>query len=60
MAQKLEEYTESKLGKILQHKKRIEALIDNMHDAVIGIDEEKECFLQMNPLVCSRVKTRRI
>lgn len=40
MAQKLEEYSESKLGKILAHKKRIEALIANMHDAVIGVDEE--------------------
>ncbi|WP_104380858.1 ATP-binding protein [Sphingobacterium sp. HMA12] len=40
MAQKLEEYSESKLGKILAYKKRIEALIANMHDAVIGVDEE--------------------
>jgi PAS domain S-box-containing protein len=49
MAQKLEEYTESKLGKILQHKKRIEALIDNMHDAVIGIDEEKRVLFANEP-----------
>ncbi len=42
MSQKLEEYAESKLGKILQHKKRIEALINNMHDAVIGVDEEEK------------------
>lgn len=52
MAQKLEEYTESKLGKILQHKKRIEALIDNMHDAVIGIDEEKRVLFANEP-ACS-------
>ncbi len=51
MAQKLEEYTESNLGKILQHKKRIEALIDNMHDAVIGIDQEKK-VLFANTLAC--------
>lgn len=49
MAQKLEEYTESKLGKILQHKKRIEALIDNMHDAVIGVDEEKKVLFANEP-----------
>lgn len=49
MAQKLEEYAESKLGKILQHKKRIEALIDNMHDAVIGVDEEKRVLFANEP-----------
>lgn len=39
MAEKLEEYSESKLDKIIKGKKRIETLIDSMHDAVIGIDE---------------------
>lgn len=42
MAEKIEEYSESKLDKILKGKKRIEALIDNMHDAVIGIDENRK------------------
>ena len=42
MAQKLEEYSESKLDKILKGKKRIETLIDNLHDPVIGIDENKK------------------
>lgn len=42
MAEKLEEYSESKLDKILKGKKRIEALINNMHDPVIGIDEDKK------------------
>lgn len=42
MAEKLEEYSESKLDKILKGKKRIETLIDNMHDPVIGIDETKK------------------
>lgn len=41
MAEKLEEYSESKLDKILKGKKRIEALVDNMHDPVIGIDENR-------------------
>lgn len=42
MAEKLEEYSESKLDKILKGKKRIETLIDNLHDPVIGIDEKKK------------------
>lgn len=42
MAEKLEEYAESKLDKILKGKKRIETLIDNLHDPVIGIDETKK------------------
>lgn len=42
MAEKLEEYSESKLDKIIKGKKRIETLINNMHDAVIGIDENKK------------------
>lgn len=42
MAEKLEEYAESKLDKILKAKKRIEALIDNMTDPVIGIDEDRK------------------
>jgi len=42
MAEKLEEYSESKLDKILKGKKRIETLIDNLHDPVIGIDENKK------------------
>lgn len=42
MAEKLEEYAESKLDKIIKGKKRIETLINNMHDPVIGIDEHKK------------------
>lgn len=42
MAEKLHEYSESKLDKIIQGKRRIETLIDNMHDPVIGIDENKK------------------
>ena len=41
MAEKLEEYSESKLEKIIKGKKRIEALINNMQDPVIGLDEDK-------------------
>lgn len=39
MAEKLEEYAGSGLANLLMEKKRIEALINNMHDPVIGLDE---------------------
>jgi two-component system, NtrC family, sensor histidine kinase KinB len=42
MAEKLQEYSESKLDKIIKGKKRVETLIDNMHDPVIGIDENNK------------------
>lgn len=41
MAEKLEEYDNSNLSQILFEKKRIEALINNMHEPVIGLDENK-------------------
>ncbi|MPM22148.1 Alginate biosynthesis sensor protein KinB [bioreactor metagenome] len=41
MAEKLEEYSNSKLEKILKEKKRVETLINNMHDPVIGLNEDK-------------------
>lgn len=39
MAQKLQEYSSSDLAKLMMEKRRIEALINNMHDPVIGLDE---------------------
>ncbi|MCE7067039.1 ATP-binding protein [Dyadobacter sp. CY326] len=41
MAEKLEEYDSSNLSQILIEKKRTEALINNMHEPVIGLDENK-------------------
>lgn len=41
MAEKLEEYNNSNLSKILVEKMRIETLINNMHEPVIGLDENK-------------------
>lgn len=41
MAEKLEEYDNSNLSQILIEKKRIETLINNMHEPVIGLDENK-------------------
>ncbi|NCA22869.1 MAG: PAS domain-containing protein, partial [Crocinitomicaceae bacterium] len=39
MAEKLEEYNSSNLAKLMMEKKRIETLINNMQDPVIGLDE---------------------
>lgn len=39
MAQKLEEYKQSNVQKLLLEKKRIETLINNLQDPVIGLDE---------------------
>jgi NtrC-family two-component system sensor histidine kinase KinB len=41
MAEKLEEYNNSNLSKILIEKMRIDTLINNMHEPVIGLDENK-------------------
>ncbi len=40
MAQKLEEYNSSNLYKLFFEKKRLETLINNMHDPIIGLDQE--------------------
>ncbi|MFH6950827.1 ATP-binding protein [Flavobacterium sp. FlaQc-51] len=40
MAQKLEEYNNSNLYKLFFEKKRLETLINNMHDPIIGLDQE--------------------
>ncbi|RFS14403.1 ATP-binding protein [Emticicia sp. C21] len=42
MAEKLEEYNNSNLSQLLFEKKRIETLINNMQDPVIGLDEDKK------------------
>ena len=40
MAQKLEEYSSSSLHKLTFEKKRLETLINNMHDPIIGLDND--------------------
>ncbi len=40
MAAKIEEYTDTNLAEIMMEKKRVETLINNMHDPVIGLDEQ--------------------
>lgn len=39
MAEKLEEYNNSNLAKLMMEKKRVETLINNMQDPVIGLDK---------------------
>ncbi|PXY43253.1 sensor histidine kinase [Flavobacterium hydrophilum] len=41
MAQKLEEYHDSNVYKLLFEKKRLETLINNMNDPIIGLDNEE-------------------
>jgi NtrC-family two-component system sensor histidine kinase KinB len=48
MAEKLEEYNNSNLAKLMFEKKRVEMLINNMHDPVIGLDEHKVILFANN------------
>jgi signal transduction histidine kinase/HAMP domain-containing protein len=41
MAQQLEHYENSNLAKIMFEKKRIEAIINNMKDAIVGLSEKR-------------------
>jgi NtrC-family two-component system sensor histidine kinase KinB len=45
MAEKLQEYESSSLSRQLMEKKRIETLVNNMHDAVIGLDENHFIYM---------------
>jgi NtrC-family two-component system sensor histidine kinase KinB len=57
MAKKLEEYNNSSLAKLMMEKQRIEALINNMHDPVIGLDETKKViFINNEALKISGLK----
>ncbi|MFZ5941549.1 MAG: ATP-binding protein [Bacteroidota bacterium] len=42
MAAKLDEYEHSKLSELLFEKKRIDTIINNMNDAIIGLNEKME------------------
>ncbi|HTH82626.1 MAG TPA: ATP-binding protein [Mucilaginibacter sp.] len=42
MASRLDEWENSNLSKILSEKLRIETIIEQMHDAIIGINEQQE------------------
>ncbi len=61
MAGKLEEYNNSNLYKLLFEKKRIETLINNMHDPVIGLDENnKILFVNDEALKIIGMKTENL
>ncbi len=48
MAAKLEEYKAGNLEKLMVEKKRIETLINNMNDPVIGLDESERVLFMNN------------
>ena len=61
MAEKLEEYQESSLQKLMIEKKRIETLINNMTDPVIGLDENKSVlFMNHIALKISGLKAEEV
>jgi signal transduction histidine kinase len=51
MVRKLNEFEKSNLAQILHEKKRIEAIISNIRDAIIGLDESK-VIIFANPVAC--------
>jgi PAS domain S-box-containing protein len=52
MTAKLNEYESSNLASILFEKRRIETIINSMHDAIIGLDE-KSVIIFANEVACS-------
>ncbi|WP_306350321.1 sensor histidine kinase [Flavobacterium sp. '19STA2R22 D10 B1'] len=42
MAEKLQEYNNSSVSKLMFEKKRLDTLINNMHDPIIGLDHQKQ------------------
>jgi two-component system, NtrC family, sensor histidine kinase KinB len=51
MAKKLEEYNNSSLSRLMMEKTRIETLINNMHDPVIGLNENKTILFVNNEAI---------
>lgn len=56
MAAKLDEYEHSNLSKLLLEKKRIDTIINNMKDAIIGLDESKQIIFA-NTIACEIFQT---
>jgi PAS domain S-box-containing protein len=54
MTFKLNEYENSNLASILFEKKRIETIINSMHDAIIGLDE-KSFIIFINEVACTLI-----
>lgn len=61
MAEKLEEYNSSNIAKLTTEKKRIETLINNIHEPVIGLDENKNIlFINEEALNITNTKSKEI
>ncbi len=54
MTFKLDEYENSNLASILFEKKRIETIINSMHDGIIGFDE-KSLIIFVNEVACTLI-----
>jgi len=54
MTRKLDEYENSSLASILFEKRRIETIINSMHDAIIGLDE-KSFIVFANEVACNLI-----
>ena len=54
MTRKLDEYEHSNLASILFEKKRIETIINSMHDAILGLDE-KSFIIFANDVACKLI-----
>ncbi|MDP9046882.1 MAG: cell wall metabolism sensor histidine kinase WalK [Bacteroidota bacterium] len=54
MTRKLDEYENSNLASILFEKKRIETIINSMHDAILGLDE-KAFIIFANEVACNLI-----
>jgi PAS domain S-box-containing protein len=54
MTTKLNEYENSNLASILFEKKRIETIINSMHDAILGLDE-KSIIIFANEVACTLI-----
>lgn len=48
MADKLDEYEHSNLSEILFEKRRIDTIINNMKDAIVGLDDKSEIIFSNN------------
>lgn len=59
MAFKLDEFEHSNLAKIVFEKKRVETIIRNMSDMIIGLDE-RDRILFANPVACTLLGVREI
>lgn len=61
MAEKLQEYSASNLAKITMEKMRVETLINNLHDPVIGLDEKDHVlFINEQALRTSGLKKENV